>query len=111
MLNRIARHLTSADESKLAPDQYPDFWREYREYCRFWECAWDTFPTIVKQLAEEINAPNASLEEPLSGRCPCCLPANRPIGVWINDDGHVVPATPLGEPAHFDPQINTDSHR
>jgi hypothetical protein len=99
------------DEPELPPDPYADFWRDYQEYRRYWEWAWHTFPELAELLPEDLHVQSASLPEPLSGRCPCCLPANRPVGVWINEDGHVAPATPLGEPAHFDPQVNTDSHR
>jgi hypothetical protein len=79
-------------DHKPPPDPFADFWREYQEYRHFREWARQTFPELAKQLAEELESPNATPEEPISGRCPCCNPANRPVGVWLSEDCRIVPA-------------------
>jgi hypothetical protein len=94
MLNRIARYLTTADDPKPLHDPHADFWREYLEYRRFWVWAWQTFPELADELARDLQAPDIPALEPLGGRCPCCNDANRPVGVWLSEDGRIVPATP-----------------
>jgi hypothetical protein len=92
------------------PLPYPDFLRKYEEYRGFWEWAWQTFPELAEQLARDLQAPDVPALEPLGGRCPCCNAANRPVGVWLSEDGRIVPAPPLGQPytIHRLTQIHAD---